>query len=112
MATTERLVVLANSEKKGDKCVAGKRLTLRSDNYYDVGEWIRPIHPRTGEGEIPTHLTVVGGRSLAPLDVVEITFEGPANDPNHPEDRKIEPSQPWKRTITSSDKFDSKARFK
>jgi hypothetical protein len=95
--STEKLLILANSEKKGGKCVAGKRLTLREDtNTYDVHEWIRPIHPNTSEGEIPISLTIINGKQLAPLDVVEIVFEGTADDHNHPEDYKIEPSKPWK----------------
>jgi len=63
------MMILANSEKKGGKCVAGKRLTLNDDKKaYSVHEWIRPIHPSTEEGEIPSSFTVIDHQFLAPLD--------------------------------------------
>ena len=95
MATTELMMILANSEKKGDKCVAGKRLTLNTNNTYNIHEWIRPVHPTTAEGEIPTRLTVFPGHVLAPLDVVSIEFEGSAEDEHHPEDLVIVKGKPW-----------------
>lgn len=98
MPTTETLLILANSEKKGGRCVAGKRLRLRPDNFYDTGGWIRPIHPNTEEGKIPTSFTQFTNGPLAPLDIVEISFVGAANDANHPEDWIIQAEVPWKRT--------------
>ncbi|MEO8615076.1 MAG: hypothetical protein ABI600_08050 [Luteolibacter sp.] len=96
MANTEMMIILANSEKKGNKCVAGKRLTINANNQYDRHEWIRPIHPQTDEGEIPTELTLLAGHSLAPLDVVSIDFDGSAENPDHPEDVNIKIGSPWK----------------
>ena len=92
---TELIMTLANSEKKGEKCVAGKRLTLNERNTYDIHEWIRPVHPDTEEGEIPTPLTLFQGHALEPLDVVAIDFEGSADDPHHPEDMVIVRNRPW-----------------
>lgn len=93
---TKTLLVLANSIKKyPDRCVAGLEMIPR-DGYFAVGKWIRPIDPSQPEGAIPLFRTMVGGFPVSPLDCVEMTFVGPANDPNHPEDWILEAVTNWK----------------
>ena len=97
MAKKEFLLVLANSQKNGDRCVAGKLLTPKRDGTYDVGRWIRPIHPDTKEGEIPSEMTLIDEQWLAPFDVIEIGLDKPLRNPHHPEDWVIDLNIMWRR---------------
>jgi hypothetical protein len=93
---TKRILVLANSIKKGNRCVAGRELLLATDGTEVLGPWIRPVDLRQHEGAILTATTVLGGRVLTPLDVVEIDFDANANNPLHPEDWNITQTSPWR----------------
>lgn len=86
MAHTSTVVVLANSKKKGGRCVAGKLIDSDQSGVYRAGAWVRPIDPAGEEGTISPATTSVGGSYLTPLDIVEIPLEAPSNDPHHPED--------------------------
>lgn len=92
---SKTIMVLANSLKKGGRCVAGLEAKLTTSGYYELGSWIRPIDPGQKEGTIPGGRTLIGGRFLKPLDLVKISFRGPANDPFHPEDVEIDCSKDW-----------------
>ena len=95
-AVTKTLLVLANSIKKyPDRCVAGLEMISRDGNFL-LGKWIRPVDPGQPEGAIPLRRTVIGGQAVGPLHCVEMTFTGPASDPNHPEDWILEAETPWK----------------
>jgi hypothetical protein len=59
------MICLANSWRPGGRCVAGIDV--------DSGEWVRPIPP--GGGAIPEARTIVSGRHLSPLDVIELRLE-------------------------------------
>ena len=84
---------MANSIKKGGRCVAGLEITAVDD--YNLGKWIRPVDASQDEGTIPVIRTFVGNRALKTLDRVKIHFKGPANDPFHPEDYEIDSSHAW-----------------
>lgn len=92
-STTKTILIMANSIKKGGRCVAGLEITPVDD--YDLGKWIRPVDSSQDEGTIPLSRTFVGNRGLKPLDRVKIHFKGPTNDPFHPEDYEIDSSQKW-----------------
>ena len=98
MLKKELLLVLANSQKKGGRCVAGKLLTPNGDGTYDVGRWVRLIHPDRREGEIPSEKTLIDDQWLAPFDVIEIGLDKPLRDSHHPEDWLIDPGTTWRRT--------------
>jgi hypothetical protein len=90
------ILVLANSIKKyPDRCVAGLEM-IPKDGNFAVGKWIRPIDLSQSEGAIPYPRTLVSGHSVCPLDCVEMSFVGPANDPNHPEDWILDAVTNWK----------------
>ena len=76
-----KLLVLANSYKLGNRCVAGIDL--------DTGEWVRPVS-QLFDGSIPEHKTAVrkNGRfvPVLPLDVVEFEVGRSRATPHHPED--------------------------
>ena len=79
-----KLLVLANSYKLGNRCVAGIDL--------DTGKWVRPVSQLPG-GAIPELKTAVrkDGRlvPVAPLDVVEFEVGQNRATPHHPEDVEL-----------------------
>jgi hypothetical protein len=79
-----KLLVLANSYKLGNRCVAGIDL--------DTGKWVRPVSQSPG-GAIPEHKTAVSrsGRfvPVLPLDVVEFEVGRSRATPHHPEDVEV-----------------------
>jgi hypothetical protein len=90
------ILVLANSLKKGGRCVAGVEATNVGGNTYALGQWIRPIDSEEDEGTIPSYRTLLDGRYIKPLDLVTVPFLESANDPYHPEDIKIDGSKRWR----------------
>ncbi len=64
------LICLANSWRPGGRCVAGINV--------ESGEWVRPVPP--GGGAILEDQTIVQGRPLALLDVIELELDEPKLD--------------------------------
>ena len=79
---TRRIIVLANSVKKGGRCVAGRALTSSGE----VTEWIRPVSAVDEGTLMPEHMTVNHGHNLDVLDVVNVPLEIHNGDQCHPED--------------------------
>jgi hypothetical protein len=98
MAITKQILILANSIKKGGRCVAGRELITGKDGRKFVGPWIRPIDPSGDEGTIDLMKAKLGGRFIRPLEVIKIPLIGCADDPNHPEDWHIDPAIEWEKT--------------
>lgn len=94
---TKQILILANSIKRQQRCVAGRELLGSEGGTPRIGGWVRPIDPSQPEGAIPSWTACVGSQSLAPFDVVEVPLAGSANDPFHPEDWTIVPGIPWRR---------------
>jgi hypothetical protein len=92
---TKTLLVMANSIKKGGRCVAGLEIAHTESDGYKLEEWIRPVDANQDEGTIPIHRTIIAGLELKTLDLVKIRFTRPANDPLHPEDFEIDTSVKW-----------------
>ncbi|SDR06387.1 dual OB domain-containing protein [Natronobacterium texcoconense] len=61
------MVCLANSEKHGDRCVAGVRL--------DTGGWLRPVSDDTGAGLLESQYETVSGHHPEPLDTVRVKLD-------------------------------------
>lgn len=60
------IVCLANSTKKGGRCIAGKDTK--------TGEWIRPVGDRESAAVLPEEYTYKEGGVCQPLDIVKIPF--------------------------------------
>lgn len=91
----KRIVVLANSIKKGDRCVAGREVEPASG--FDFRGWIRPVSGES-EGELaPRHMRTDDGRPLIPLDIINVPLTRCANDAIHPEDWIVDPTRKWMR---------------
>ncbi len=89
----KRIIVLANSIKKGERCVAGREIGGAAG----IGDWIRPISDEP-EGELkPWHMRVHNGDPVKVLDVLDVPLSRHANDTIHPEDWFVQTDERWKR---------------
>jgi hypothetical protein len=96
MSESKLIVILANSIRSTDRCIAGKELVLKEDGTYDVGPWIRLADRSTKEGAVPANVAYCAGhRWVKILDVVRVVLQFPCDNPDHPEDWWLEPHQPW-----------------
>ena len=84
MAYTRSVVILANSVKQGEHCVAGKDIR--------TGKWIRPVTTLVG-GALPRQKVMVknpyGSFVAKPLQIVDMAFEKPAPLPTQPENHLL-----------------------
>lgn len=62
-----KMVCLANSEKHGDRCVAGVRI--------DTGGWLRPVSDDSGSGLLETQYETVSGHHPEPLDTIRVELD-------------------------------------
>jgi len=104
----KNIVVLANSWKKGGRCLAGKEVRLSGGSIQGFGAWIRPISPgaieskENSEGGQVTEQTM--RRSLNRqglpeiLEIVEIPLKELVGLPDQPENWWIAEGEAW-RTI-------------
>lgn len=91
---TKRLIILANSVKKGQHCIAGREV-LRGPKGYSYGPWIRPVS-RQSEGELTeTDCAFEDGNQPEVFDVVDIPLEECEGSAAQPENWFIDPSQHW-----------------
>ncbi len=94
MAEEKLILILANSIREKNRCVAGKELIL-SKKGYKTGEWIRLADPRT-DGAIKAETAICPGHGpVKPLDLVKVSMRERCCDPDHPEDWWIEPTRNW-----------------
>lgn len=92
---SKAVLVLANSIKKyPSRCVAGIEM-IPGGGMYAFGNWIRPVDPSQNEGALPLRRTEINGQPVEPLQLVKMTFAGPSNDTNHPEDWNLQPGSQW-----------------
>src|SRR5882762_6087225 len=103
---TKTIVVLANSLKKGGRCLAGKEARMSGSNIETFGSWIRPIsggHKEVAgksEGGQVTEYTVCQclRRAELPrlLEILEIPFSRAVGLPDQPENWEIAEGDPWR----------------
>lgn len=84
MSTSHKIVVLANSIKQGDFCVAGKDCS--------TSEWVRPVSTMRGgaldRGQARIKNTY-GTFNVKPLQIVQIDFKSHAPLPTQPENHLV-----------------------
>lgn len=100
MPETRHILILANSEREGGRCIAGKLATQIDDDNFDVSDqWIRLNNPTsTTGGAVPYGHTLCrppNRNPVRPLDFVKVTLLNPCNNPDHPEDWNYDPNVPW-----------------
>lgn len=89
------VLVLANSVKNKDRCVAGREV-LPNGEAFRLGPWVRPISNH-GEGELNWAETQLkNGHQIRVLNLVEMTLECPVGDPFQPENWRFSGPGTWK----------------
>lgn len=81
------ILCLANSDKHGNRCVAGLRL--------DTGGWIRPVSDEHGSALVKDHYITKSGHEPKPLDTVQIGLKRQYPKYNQPENWVIS-GEDWK----------------
>jgi hypothetical protein len=92
MTVTKRIVCLANSRKRGGRCVAGKELAEGKN-----AGWIRPVSSLGSHELMGMHRRFVDGREANILDVVEVALIGPQPTACQTENWLIDSGRPWQR---------------
>jgi hypothetical protein len=84
------MLCLANSDKRGGRCIAGIRLDDK------LGQWLRPVG-MNDEGELyPAQYRLPDLSDPEPWDILDVPLhETVSRKPHHPEDRKIA-GTPWR----------------
>lgn len=90
----KRILVLANSIKRGGRCVAGREVRSSEDGLV-LRDWVRPISDH-GEGELDFRETTLSSRrQVDVLDYVEVSAVGRADNPCQPENWLIARQPCW-----------------
>ncbi|WEV27002.1 hypothetical protein OYE22_18720 [Streptomyces sp. 71268] len=89
MATTRKLVCLANSRKHRERCVAGIDLHARS--------WVRPVSNRPGRGVSASERQFPSGVEPRPLDIISVRLVEPRPISFHRENWLIDSNVRWQR---------------
>lgn len=82
-----RIVCMANSWRPGGRCVAGIDI--------QTGDWVRPVP--AGQPAIPEGMTVIQGRLLEPLDLIEMDLDPPDLQTRFQKENRIMRSSRWSR---------------
>jgi hypothetical protein len=82
-----RLVCLANSWKESGRCIAGIEL--------ETGSWVRPVSNRP-HGVVPAAWTMVDGRAIGMLDIVEIPLNKTGPDFGFERENRLIESGTWR----------------
>jgi hypothetical protein len=92
----KRVIVLANSIKRGGRCVAGREV-LNVRGRAQIGSWVRPV-TAVGSGELyPVHYQLSDGGFAAVRDVVDIPLEKHCNEPGQPENWQLTDDKAWRK---------------
>lgn len=84
------LVILANSYRPGDRCIAGIDI--------NTGKWIRPVSENGGA--VSQQIRIIDDMEPALLDVIEMSLQGDGPDVGcQPENRTVN-SIPWRKVGT------------
>ena len=75
MAVIKRIVVLANSVENSGRCLAGKELIWKREDY-EVGSWIRVVGNEDGAEVQVSWMLEQLGREPRLLDVIDVPLEG------------------------------------
>lgn len=74
MSSLKKIICLANSWKKGERCIAGIDL--------DTGKWVRPVcddlYPQ--DGRIPQSIRLINSKEPNLLDILEIPLANTGNN--------------------------------
>ena len=91
------LVILANSNKPGGRCVAGKEATRTGNGDWNLTQnWIRPVSDdEQHHGSVAVNFYQIDGQDIYLMDLVTVGLSEPAPEPGQPENWLIDASVPW-----------------
>ena len=89
--TVKRILCLANSRKRGGRCVAGKE--LRPDGR--AGGWVRPVSAREDEEVSPQERCYADGGDPQVLDVIDVPLLNPRPKTYQRENWLLDPGRRW-----------------
>jgi hypothetical protein len=92
------LIILANSRKNGQRCIAGR--ILRNG---DIGPWLRPIGSHQREELISSERQYRDGSEPRLLDIVKLGVKDVGATRIHPENAIVDPGEKWLRRGTYGD---------
>jgi len=93
----KEFVLLVNSIKHGQNCVAGREI-IRHGNQLQLGPWIRPVTDHNNGAVSTSEMVLENGGMPEFLDVLEIEVSGNANNPTQPENWRLRTDKKWKKT--------------
>ena len=91
MPTIKRIVCLANSRKRGGRCIAGKE--LRPDG--TAGAWLRPVSDRADEEASPQERCYANGADPQVLDIIDIPLLRQHPKTYQQENWLLDPNRRW-----------------
>ena len=89
--TVKRIVCLANSRKRGGRCIAGKEL-LPDGNF---GGWLRPVSARDDEEVSAQERSYADGGDPKILDVIDVPLLGHKPKTYQRENWLLDPNRRW-----------------
>lgn len=94
MVVRKRMLILANSVKLHERCIAGRE--VRCDGcLYRLGSWLRPVSSY-GQGELAgCERRYADGKPIAVLDVVDVALAERIANPLQPENWLIVGNGAW-----------------
>jgi hypothetical protein len=93
----KELVLLVNSIKNGQNCVAGREI-IRHANQIQLGPWIRPVTDHDNGAVCTSEMLLENGGIPEFLDLLEIEVSENVNDPTQPENWRLCIEKKWKKT--------------
>lgn len=95
MVARKRMLVLANSAKVSERCIAGREVVPVGENSYRLGPWLRPVSDQ-GQGELRIQQRLYPNkREVQVLDFAEVALLEKVNDLYQPENWRIARFLPW-----------------
>lgn len=89
------MIVLANSMKRSERCIAGRELLLVNGQTV-LSSWLRPVSNH-GEGELTLleRVNVLSNLEIGVGDIVDVSLDSQQSDPSQPENWLLFQSPSW-----------------
>jgi len=83
--STKTLLILANSHKRGGRCIAGREVLWLPDGRWHFGPWVRPVSAH-GTGELDHEETIrADGSQVQVLEFANVALAQNQQDECQPE---------------------------
>jgi hypothetical protein len=94
---TKTLLVLANSHKRGGRCIAGREVLWLPDGRWHFGPWVRPVSAH-GTGELcHDETTRPDGTQVQVMEFATVSLVRNENEPCQPENWVITGPRCWEK---------------